>query len=384
MIDRLAGSKIMELSQSFKAVAVIGPRQSGKTTLVKACFPEKPYVSLENPDQRNFAIEDPRNFLKKYSDGAVLDEVQRAPEILSYLQQILDEDKRKGLFILTGSNNFLLQEKITQSLAGRAAYLDLLPFSVKELEEIPGSLYDINTVLFKGAYPPVQTGEVLPQNWFVSYVRTYIERDVRQLKNIENLLIFEKLLSLCAGRVGQQINYSNLSIETGLDVKTVQSWIGILQASFIIHLLPPYFQNFNKRIIKAPKLYFYDTGLACHLLRIKGPETLFQHPMRGAIFENFVITELLKNRFNAGRSSNLYYWKDHSGNEIDILIDEGIELRPIEVKSGATVSSDYFKNLRFWQKLTGKEGGSVIYAGDEHQNRAGDIQVIPWRDVPGL
>ncbi len=384
MINRIASQKLLELSHYFRAVAVIGPRQSGKTTLVKACFPEKPYVSLENPDHRNFALSDPRNFLKKYKDGAILDEVQRTPEILSYLQQILDEDQRKGLFILTGSNNFLLQEKITQSLAGRAAYLDLLPLSVRELEEIPEALKDINTLMFKGAYPPIQSEGLSPQSWFNSYIRTYVERDVRQIKAVENLLLFEKLLALCAGRAGQQVNFSNLAIETGLDHKTIHSWIGVLQASYIIHLLPPYFQNFNKRIVKAPKLYFYDTGLVCHLLRISDPDMLFQHPMRGAIFENFILIEMLKNRFNQGMRSNLYYWKDQSGNEIDIVVDEGLTLKSIEVKSGATISQDYFKNLLFWQKLTGREGGLVIYSGDESQERAGDIQVKSWREIASL
>lgn len=381
MIKRQAAQKVKQLSSQFKSIAIIGPRQSGKTTLSKMCFPDKPYVSLETPADRNFALEDPINFLKKYPDGAIIDEVQRAPEILSYLQQNLDEDSRRGKFVLTGSNNILLLEKITQTLAGRVAYIDLLPFSISELAEVPKALESLETVIFHGGYPPVQAEGIPPSDWFPAYIRTYVERDVRQIRNIENLLAFEHLLSLCAGRAGQQLNYSNLSNELGIDVKTVQAWIGVLQASFIVYLLPPYFKNFNKRIVKSPKLYFYDTGLACHLLRIQNAELLFQHPYRGALFENFIINELMKNRLNRGERSNLYFWKDSSGNEIDVLIDEGLNLRPIELKAGATISKAFFKNLLFWQKLTGKEGGTVLYGGDDFQVRSNEIEVRSWREV---
>jgi predicted AAA+ superfamily ATPase len=379
MIARIATKKIMELAAQFKAVAIIGPRQSGKTTLAKACFPEKPYVSLENLQNRQFAQTDPTGFLNTYSNGAILDEIQRAPDLLSWLQQDLDEESRRGKFILTGSNNFLLLEKITQTLAGRVAYLDLLPFSVQELEYVAGALDNIDSVLFQGGYPPIQADGIPPQNWFPAYVRTYVERDVRQVKNIENLLLFEKLLSLCAGRIGQQVNFSNLGTEVGVDFKTVQSWLGILQASYIIHLLPPYFRNFNKRIVKTPKLYFYDTGLACHLLRLTAPEDLIQHPFRGALFENFIINELLKNRFNQGRRSDLYYWRDRSGHEIDVVVDQGVRLIPVEIKSGQTITSDYFKGLDFWKNLTGNKGGIVFYGGEEQQQRSDGNQVKSWR-----
>ncbi len=384
MVKRIASEKVKSLAKSFKAVAIIGARQSGKTTLARSCFPDKTYVSLENPDTRNFALEDPRNFLKKYEKGAILDEVQRAPELLSYLQQILDESEEKGKFILTGSNNFLLQEKITQSLAGRAAYLDLLPFSLLELESIPQALDDLNTVIFKGGFPPVQADGIAPNDWFASYLRTYVERDVRQIKNVTNLLLFEKMLSLCAGRIGQMLNYSNLANEVGMDVKTIQSWLGILQAGYYVFLLPPYFQSFNKRIVKTPKLYFYDTGLACYLLKISSPEQLFQHPYRGAIFENFIISELLKNRFNQGKRSNLYFWRDSTGNEMDVVIDEGIHLNPIEIKSTTTISNVSFKNIRFWQALTGQQASSLIYGGDETQIRKDEVTVRSWRDISGI
>ncbi|MFM9950061.1 MAG: ATP-binding protein [Saprospiraceae bacterium] len=384
MIPRIAAEKVKSLAKSFKAVAIIGARQSGKTTLAMSCFPDKTYVSLENPDTRNFALEDPRNFLKKYQNGAILDEVQRTPELLSYLQQILDESEEKGKFILTGSNNFLLQEKITQSLAGRAAYIDLLPFSISEMESIPHALDDLNTVMFKGGFPPVQADRIAPNDWFGAYLRTYVERDVRQIKNVSNLLLFEKMLSLCAGRIGQMLNYSNLANEIGMDVKTIQAWIGILQAGYHVFLLPPYFQNFNKRIVKTPKLYFYDTGLACYLLQISSPEQLFQHPYRGAIFENFIVSELLKNRFNQGKRSNLYFWRDSTGNEMDVVIDEGIYLHPIEIKSTATVSGISFKNIQFWQTLTGRQASTLIYGGDDTQIRKDEVTVQSWRNVSSL
>lgn len=384
MIERVAAHKITQLAKQFKAVAIIGPRQSGKTTLARACFPNKAYVSLENPDNRQFAQSDPKGFLDTYFEGAILDEVQRVPELLSWLQQNLDDDERRGKFILTGSNNFLLLEKITQTLAGRVAYLDLLPFCVAELERIPGGPGELNQLLLKGAYPPIQAQGIDPRDWFPAYVRTYVERDVRQIKNIENLLSFEKLLNLCAGRIGQQVNYSNLGLEAGIDYKTVQSWLGILQASYIIHMLPPYYRNFNKRVVKSPKLYFYDTGLACYLLRIADPQMLAIHPARGALFENFIIAELLKNRFNAGQRSNLYYWRDQSGNELDVLIDEGIELIAVEIKSGQTITPEYFKGLAYWEKLTGKSGGLVIYAGDTRQRRSDGIVVESWRKVASV
>ncbi len=381
MITRDAAAKIQQLAGQFKAVAIIGPRQSGKTTLARACFPDKSYVSLENPEHRHFALSDPRGFLNTYADGAILDEVQRVPELLSWLQQHLDEDGRPGKFILTGSNNFLLLEKITQTLAGRVAYIDLLPFSLSELTQIPGALDDLNQVLFRGAYPPIQAHGIAPQDWFPAYVRTYVERDVRQIKNIENLLAFEKLLNLCAGRLGQQVNYSNLGLEAGVDYKTVQSWLSVLQASYIVYFLPPYFKNFNKRVVKSPKLYFYDTGLACYLLRIPDAKALTMHPARGALFENFIINELLKNRFNAGRQSNLYYWRDRSGHEVDVLIDEGVRLTPVEIKAGQTITPDYFKGLRFWEQLTGTPGGLVFYAGETPQVRSDGIEVRSWREV---
>lgn len=381
MIKRQAQEKLLSLSKLFKSVAVIGPRQSGKTTLTKLCFPNKPYLSLENPDVRNYATEDPKGFLKQYENGAILDEVQRVPQLLSYLQQILDESTERGKFILSGSNNFLLQEKITQSLAGRAAYMDLLPLSVAELKTTENWPIDINTIMFQGGYPAIHAEHIPPPDFFAAYIRTYVERDVRQIRNIGNLLLFERLIALCAARVGQQINFTTLSNELGLDVKTLRAWIGILQASYIIYLLPPYYKNFKKRIVKTPKLYFYDTGLVINFLRIKKAEDLYNHPLRGALFENFIITELIKNRFNRGERSNLYFWRDRSGNEMDVLLDEGLEIKPIEIKSGATIQRSFLKNFKYWENLVGKSDGTLFYTGDTREERSNGVMVEKWENV---
>ena len=362
MIRREASVELLKLAAQFKAVAVIGPRQSGKTTLVRHTFGHKPYVSMENPDTRQFAIEDPRGFLHQFPNGAILDEAQRVPHLFSYLQQILDEHNESGLFIITGSNNFLLQENISQSLAGRIAYLNLLPFSLNELADTGN--WGLNELLFKGAYPPIYDQAVETNNWYNNYIRTYIERDVRQLKNIKDLYTFERFIKLCAGRIGQLLNMSNLAIETGVDHKTISSWIGILESSFIIYRLQPHHRNFNKRIVKMPKLYFYDTGLASALLGIQNEQQMDINPYRGSLFENFVITELIKTSFNKAKQSNIYFWRDNTGHEIDAVIEHANELLPIEIKSGKTITSDYFKGLFFWNKLSKQNGGAIVYGGN--------------------
>lgn len=379
MIHRDATSEIKKLARQFKAVAIIGPRQSGKTTLAKYAFPEKPYVSLENPDTRQFAIEDPRGFLHQFPNGAILDEAQRVPHLFSYLQQLLDEHNESGLFIITGSNNFLLQENISQSLAGRIAYLNLLPFSLNELAETGN--WSLNELLFKGAYPPIYDQAVETNSWYNNYIRTYIERDVRQLKNIKDLYTFERFIKLCAGRIGQLLNMSNLAIETGVDHKTISSWIGILESSFVIYRLQPHHKNFNKRLVKMPKLYFYDTGLASALLGIQNAEQLDTNPYRGALFENFVITELIKKSFNKAQPHRLYFWRDNTGHEIDVIIDSANSLSPIEIKSGKTITSAYFSGLNFWNKISQQEGGTVIYGGDSYQKRSNGIEILPWNKI---
>jgi predicted AAA+ superfamily ATPase len=381
MIFRAATFKVQFLAQQFKAVAIIGPRQSGKTTLAKYVFPEKAYVNFENPDTRLFATEDPRGFLSNYPDGAIFDEAQRVPALFSYLQQILDESLTNGLFIITGSNNFLLQESISQSLAGRVAYLTLLPLT---LEEIGTQHTTCNELLVRGAYPGLYKEAIDPNTWYANYIRTYIERDVRLLKNINNLLTFERFVRLCAGRVGQLLNMQSLAIEVGVDAKTINTWMGILEMTFVAFRLQPYHKNFNKRLVKMPKLYFYDTGLAAALLGIENSQQLELNSFRSALFENFVILDLIKQRFNQAKASNLFFWRDSAGNELDILIDQTERLIPVEIKSGQTVTPAFFKGLNYWQKLTGEEGGYVIYGGNQMEKRSQGRTVLPYTDLAKL
>ena len=374
MIYREAEKELQLLSAQFKAVAVTGPRQSGKTTLVKKVFKEKAYVNLENPDLRQFAREDPRGFLSNYPDGAILDEVQRVPELFSYLQQILDEKEQNGSFILTGSNNFLLNSNISQSLAGRMGYLFLLPLDIGEIN--PGANMS-NQLIFKGGYPEIYQKDIDPKKYYDNYIRTYVERDVRLLKNITDLYTFERFLRLCAGRTGQLLNMSSLAADVGVDVKTIGSWLGVLEASFIAFRLYPYHENYNKRIVKMPKLYFYDTGLASALMGIEDVSQLTIHPLRGGLFENLVVVDFLKRLYNNGKQNNLYFWRDNIGNEVDLLIKKGANRYPVEIKSAQTISDEFFKGIRYWNKLTNTEGGYLVYAGDMLQKRSGEVNIVP-------
>jgi len=382
MIKREAKAELIKLARQFKAVAVIGPRQSGKTTLTRHVFSDKPYVNLENPDMRRFALEDPRGFLFHFNEGAVIDEVQRAPELFSYLQQILDEDEKKGKYILTGSNNFLLQESISQSLAGRIAYLNLLPFTFSEL---PGKArYTLKELIYKGFYPPLYDQQVEPDIWYSNYIRTYIERDVRQIKNITDLNAFDRFLRLCAGRTGQLLNMNNLAIEAGVDNKTISSWIGVLESSFILFRLYPHHRNFNKRVVKMAKLYFYDTGLVCNLLGLQNAQQLDFHPLFGNLFENFVIGELVKHRHNRAKNSNLYFWRDNIGHEIDIIAERTGNLFPIEIKSGKTITEEFFKGMLYWLRLSGMPSGAVVHAGVSDQIRNNSIRIVPWTKINSI
>lgn len=384
MINRDAQIKLIELSKSFKAIAVIGPRQAGKTTLVKTTFPNKPYYSLENLDTRNFAIEDPRGFLASMPNGAILDEVQRVPHLFSYLQEILDNRLEKGEFILTGSNNFLLQETISQSLAGRVAYLNLLPFTANELKS--GNLLPQTDeeILFNGFYPPIYDQNINPTDWMPNYIKTYIERDVRQIKNITDLLVFEKFMRVLAGRTGQELNLSAICNEVDVNLKTIQSWIGILENSFIIYLLKPYHQNYNKTIVKRPKIYFYDTGLVCSFLRISNASQLENHPLKGAIFETMVVIELIKKFTNKGITAPLFYWRDKTGHEIDVIIEKNEKLIPIEIKSGKTINTDFFKHLKYWNNLSKNDNALIIYSGNQEQERSDGTMITNWRNINNI
>lgn len=380
MIKRTAEARLRKLSKSFRSVAVVGPRQSGKTTLCRMVFPDKDYVSLENPDTLEFATTDPRGFLSQYKNGAILDEAQRAPHLFSYLQQVLDETKKTGLFILTGSNNFLLQSNITQTLSGRIAYQQLLPLSLRELRADKKLKPDYAWHVLAGGYPEIIKKKINPTDWYSDYLHTYVERDVRQLKNISSLAQFTKLLRLCAGRTGQMLNMTALSNDCGIDQKTVAAWLSVLQSSYIIYLLRPYHSNFNKRIIKTPKLYFYDTGVACSLLGISKASEITTHSAKGPLFENLIVSELLKVRLNAGEADNLYYWRDKTGNEVDIITDKAGRLTAMEIKAGETISADFFKGIQYFSSLTStKIHKLLIYGGSLEQERSNGTLVKSWK-----
>ena len=381
-ILRNAESRLQHFADGYPVVVVTGPRQSGKSTLVRHAFPDHRYVSLEDLDQREFAETDPRGFLNQFSGGAILDEAQRCPALFSYLQTRVDERQRPGEFILTGSQQFGLLSGITQSLAGRAALLTLLPMTYDELKHAGKVGRNLDKNLFDGAFPPIYDRGLEPHPWYGNYVRTYLERDVRQLINVHDLGTFQRFLKLCAGRTGQLLNLSSLANDAGITHNTAKAWISVLEASYIVHLLPPHHQNFNKRLVKTPKLYFLDTGLATWLLGIQNSEQLTTHVQRGALFETWVITELLKARYNAGKTSNLYFWRDRSGHEVDLLIDHGSHLSPLEIKSGQTINRDYFKGLDFWRKLAGESAGKawLVYGGDIQQTRT-DVTILPWFEI---
>ncbi len=385
MLQRIAEKTLLKLAKGYPLVAITGPRQSGKTTLARAAFKKKPYVSLEDPDQREYADDDPRGFLAAYPDGAILDEVQRCPELFSYLQSRVDEDKRPGLFILTGSQQFGLLSGITQTLAGRIALLQLLPFSFAELAKAKRSPRDLDRLLYSGLYPPIYHRKLNATIWYANYIHTYIERDVRQIINVRELSTFQRFLRMCAARTGQLLNLSGLANDCGITHNTAKAWISVLEASYILFLLQPYHHNLNKRLVKTPKLYFYDPGLAAWLLRVREAEQLTVHPMRGALFETWVISELLKDRFNQGASSNLYFWRDRTGNEIDVLCEHGQKLVPIEIKSGRTITQDHLAGLQRWMASAGTiaERPRLIYAGNNRYTRSG-IDIVPWKEIKAL
>jgi uncharacterized protein len=380
MIPRLISQRVQTLAQMFKCIAVTGPRQAGKTTLVKSLFKDKPYVSLENLDTRNYALNDPRGFLDQYPTGVVLDEIQRVPELFSYLQEYIDNTQEKGKYILSGSNNFLLQQSITQSLAGRVAYIDLLPFGYSELENSGNSLDSDNEYLFKGAYPPIYDQQLAPEEWYPQYIRTYIERDVRQLKNIGNLIDFERFMRLLAGRNGQELNKASLGVEAGVDAKTIDAWISVLETSYLVFLVPPFYKNYNKVLVKRPRVYFYDTGLVCNLLGIYDAIQLDHHPLRGAIFEGMMVSELYKMYSYEGSKVKLYYWRDKTGHEIDVIIDKGNKVIPIEIKASKTIQENFFKGIKYWNTLRNDTQGIVLYAGEVEQVRTGNLRIENWKN----
>jgi len=381
MIKRTLSKKLTDLAESFQVITLTGPRQSGKTTLVKATFPEFPYVSLEEPDIRQIALSDPRGFLENYGSGVVLDEVQHTPELFSYIQSIIDND-RDVQFILTGSSNFLLLENISQTLAGRTAVLYLLPFSYPELTNGGFTFDQYETLIFQGQYPRIFDRGIAPVDFYPAYIQTYVERDVRLIKNIEDTNAFIQFVQLCAGRTGQLLNYTSLANDAGISPNTAKSWISILEASYIVYRLRPYHKNFNKRLVKSPKLYFYDTGLVCSLLGLKDENQLTMHFLKGALFENFVINEFIKRVLNHGERRNPYFWQDSQGKEIDCLLIDGEVVIPVEIKAGKTITNSYFNNLNYWRQLAGMpdDYGYVVYGGEKSLNTR-DGSFVSWRQL---
>lgn len=397
MIPRHLASRLQRAVEQYPVVSITGPRQSGKTTLTRMALPDYGYVNLESPDQRRLAKEDPRGFLAGLPAHVVIDEAQHVPELFSYIQGIVDQRDQPGQFVLTGSQNFLLHRGISQSLAGRCDILHLLPFSGKELageplkpiEDIVGgraplkSLTDdrLVDVLFTGGYPRVHDKQLPPQEWLANYYQTYVERDVRDLLNVGDLETFGRFMGLCAGRTGQLLNLSSMANDCGITHTTARRWLSVLETSFLIMLLRPHHRNFNKRMIKSPKLYFLDTGLLCYLLRLRSPDDLAVHACRGAVFESWIVSEAMKSYVHRGLRADLFFWRDSTGHEIDLLVETGGgRLLPIEAKSGQTFSSDFVKELNWWKDLADQSDtlSTVVYGGDESITYKGS-RILSWR-----
>lgn len=383
MIPRHAAPRILRLLQGFPVVTITGPRQSGKTTLVRELLGGKPYVSLEAPAQREFARTQPMEFLRQFPDGAVIDEAQNAPELFSEMQGVVDASGRMGQFVLTGSHNLSLLSSVTQSLAGRTALVELLPLSIAELRDAKLLELDYASHLIKGFYPALYARTLEPFEWLHAYLVTYAERDARQLAAIQDLGAFQRFLKLTAARTGQLLNMQSLASDAGISDKTAKHWLSILEACYLVHFVRPHFANFGKRLTKSPKLYMTDVGLAAALLGIHTADQVQNHPLRGALFETLVVNEFLKNRCNAGVREPLYFWRDNIGTEVDLILERGTEIAAVEIKSGLTVASDAFSNLNKWQKYATERGNfssiypGLVYGGDTRFTRSG-VDVLPW------
>lgn len=394
MFKRTLSTKLLTLAKKFPVISIMGPRQSGKTTLSKKVFEGHEYISLEEPNERDFALSDAKGFMRRFAGGVILDEIQRAPELLSYLQGIVDKEDSPGRFILTGSRQFHMMEKVSQTLAGRMAIVHLLPLSLDELlgrqvrnpvdidiapDKTRRPLFSLEEILYKGLYPRIHDKGLEPHDWLSAYYRTYVERDVRDMMNIGNLDTFQRFVRLCAGRSGQLLNLSALGSDCGISHTTARQWISILQAGFIIHLLQPHHVNFSKRLIKSPKLYFLDTGLLCYLLKIREPEDILINPMKGAIFETFVFSELYKAFAHIGEVPPLYFWRDRTGHEVDIVIDTGKKLVPLEIKSAETIDSSFFNGLRYYISMgvPVSKTGVLVHGGEAFYQREA-FAVRPW------
>lgn len=383
MVNRTLASRLTELLTKFPIVSLTGPRQSGKTTLLRQLLPDYRYVSLENPDELDFALSDPRRFLDTYSGQVIFDEVQRAPKLFNYLQQRVDESRQMGQYVLSGSQNFLLMKGITQSLAGRVAIFRLFPFSFGELQAVNLLATTPERAMFTGFYPPIFDRGLYPSDFYANYFETYVQRDVRELQAVQNLTLFRTFVRLAAGRVGQPMNYQKLASDAGISSTTARDWLSILETSHLVFMLPPYYKNFSKRLVKSPKLYFYDVGLACYLLGIKQEEELITHHFRGNLFENMLVAELIKQGYNRNDLSELYFWQESNGHEIDILLEKSSgEILIGEIKSAGTINASFFDNLAWFQQQTDVSVSEAYlwYAGNEPQIR-NNATVVPWHQA---
>ena len=382
MVQRDIQNIARGLFKKYPVVSITGPRQSGKTTLIKHLYKDLPYVSLEDHDERQFAIQDPRGFLNRFPDGAILDEVQRTPEIFSYIQTAVDTRRKNGQYILSGSQNFLLSESISQSLAGRVAVLKLLPFSLNELSNSNLLADDYEDLIYTGFYPGIYSNKIPPDIFYSNYIQTYVERDVRNIKQIGDLNSFTRFMQLCAGRTGQLLNMTSLANDCGITVNTAKSWISILESSYTIFLLQPHYRNYNKRVVKTPKLFFYDSGLAASLLKIDHPGQLSSHYLKGSLFENMIIIEILKSRYNRGLQSNLYFWRDNKGHEIDCIIEKANSLIPVEIKSGRTFNVDFRSGIKYWNSISANSAkDSFIIYGGEKSFTGSDANALGWKNI---
>lgn len=384
MFQRKMQQELIAAAESYPVVTITGPRQSGKTTLAQLTFPQKPYINLEAPDTRERILMDPRSFLESHPHGAIIDEIQRAPVLLSYIQPFVDARDEKGLFILTGSHQMALHEAVTQSLAGRCALLTLLPMSLSELNRAGFDL-PLDQALLQGGYPRIFKDHLNPTKAYASYFHTYVERDLRQLIHVKDLAQFQKFVRLCAGRIGQLLNLEGLGNEVGVSSHTIKEWISILEASYIVIRLQPYFENFGKRLLKTPKLYFTDVGFACYLLGIETITQLERDPLRGNLVENLVFLELIKSRLNIGLDPKLYYLRDAHGHEVDFLFQKGHELIPIEVKASKTFNKSFVDNLIFFKNLAKErmQDGFVIYGGIEKQT-FNSFTLLPFTEAGSI
>ncbi len=382
MIDRKIGKLAQGLFKTTPTLTITGPRQSGKTTLTRAAFPELPYLNLEDLATREFAISDPVAFMSKIQKGAIIDEIQRAPDLLSQVQVIVDDSKKNSLFVLTGSSQFQLLESISQSLAGRTALLQLLPLSVAETD-LFGQKRSLDELIFRGFYPRIYDEELDPTRVLGDYFETYVERDLRAFSRIQNLSMFRRFIRLCAGRIGQLLKIESLANDVGVSATTIKHWLSILEASYVIFLLQPYHANIRKRLVKTPKLYFHDVGLASYLLGLEKSDQVFSHPLRGSLFENLIISEVLKHRFNAGKRLNITFYRDARANEVDVLLDIAGKLIPLEIKAGETLNQDYFKGFAALEKTLGPHLGQkfLVYGGTRNDTRSEAI-VTNIRDLP--